>query len=100
VSFAAVRNKRNRIFLASTKNFVDANQIKKFLVDGGTSSILIPFANLQELACICIKYGDPLLYAWSISESKGVGGISQVLLINKRNRLEPFVIKLCIDGLP
>jgi len=93
VSFTAVRNRRNKVFIASTNNYVDGMRVKQFLIHGGCSSILVPFANCEEFDTVSLKYGDPLLYDWKIAKRSE-------LVIQQRHKRSVFQIRLCTDNLP
>ena len=95
VGYLAIRNLRNRYFLASEQNTFGGFQVANVLVDSGCSSLLLPLVNEASLANVTELFrGDE--YIWTITRGRTVMTDSLSLRIDREDRaLIPLV--LCQD---
>eukprot|EP01035_Chromulina_nebulosa_P022399 gene22399-29003_t len=92
--FISLRNKNNKPFIPSTKNYFGGIQVRKVLCDTGCNTFLLP---LEEAQLRVVFETFPVeSHFIQINSSTNVGGKSPVLNIAKTDG-SPFEVSLCQD---
>ena len=95
VSYLAIRNLRNRYFLASKQNTFGGFQVSNVLVDSGCSSLLLPLVDNTSLNNVMELFrGNE--YVWTITRERTVMTGSLSLRIDREDGAR-IPITLCRD---
>jgi hypothetical protein len=95
VMFYSQMNSKSRFFLPSVENDFAGVLVEKVMCDSGCNSLLLPITiPLSELLKKFPSIHNGGQYWWSISTSNGVGGQSQVLIIDTDPSAPVFTISL------
>jgi hypothetical protein len=100
LQFVAFMNSHKRFFIPSTQNSFGILQIEKVLVDTSCSSILLPLYESNLLSHLNIAYpceDQNSTMVWKLARSKGVGGRTDVLVIENSPSVPLFDVKLMGD---
>ena len=94
-SYLAIRNLRNRYFLASEQNTFGGFQVANVLVDSGCSSLLLPLVDAASLTnAMELFLGNE--YVWTITRGRTVMTDSLSLRIDRKDGAR-IPIALCQD---